>query len=214
MGEREQVVILHGIWRTSRHMRTLAAYLASQGYLVHNFDYPSTTYPLEILVERVWDDMHVIIRHDQPLHLVGYSMGGLLVRALIHAYRPGNLGRAVLLAAPNHGSEIADLLQHNWLYKRCYGPAGQQLITDQRQIAHLFGPVDYECGIIAGTRSLDPFCALFMKNVHDGKVSVESTKLDGMTDHITVPTTHTWFPHHRGVQRHTAHFLRHGYFAR
>ena len=212
MAENDYVIILHGIFRTSKHMRKLAAYVESQGYDVLNLDYPSTKQPLEELVDTVWQDISARLEKEKPVHFVGYSMGGLLVRAILSKYRPPTLGRVVLLAAPNKGSEVADLLKNNWLYRKLYGPAGQQLITDQTAIQHLFGDIDYECGVIAGSLSLDPVCSLLIKGKHDGKVSIESAKLDGMKDHVIIPAAHTWFPHNKDVQNQTVHFLRDGSF--
>lgn len=208
------VVILHGIFRSSRHMRKLAAYLCLQGYEVLNLDYPSTEYKLEELVEIIWQDISARLTQDKPVHFVGYSMGGLLVRAVLSKFHPPKLGRIVLLGTPNKGSEVADFLQNNYLYRKLYGPAGQQLITDQSSIQHLFKPVDYELGIIAGSWSIDPISSFLIKGNDDGKVSIQSTKLEGMQDHIIIPTTHTWFPHNKEVQRQTAYFLQDGTFNR
>lgn len=212
MSMTDTVVILHGIFRTSFHMRKLAAYLAKQGYNVINLDYPSTRYTLEKLVPRIWNELAPRLPAGQPVHFVGYSMGGLLVRAILAKHRPQSLGRVVLLATPNHGSEVADALKRWGLYRRLYGPAGQQLGTDSTAIAHLFGNVDYELGILAGNLCHDPLCALFLKGEHDGKVTVASTRLDGMAAHAVVHATHMGFPHHPEVQRRTAHFLKHGTF--
>ncbi len=214
MAQHDYVVILHGIFRTSRHMRKLATYAASQGYDVLNVDYPSTKQPLEELVDTAWKDISAKLQEEKPVHFIGYSMGGLLVRAILSKYRPSMLGRIVLLAVPNKGSEVADFLKHNWLYQRFYGPAGQQLITDQTAIKHLFGNIDYECGVIAGSLSLEPLSSFVIKGKNDGKVSIESTKLDGMKDHVIVRSTHTWFPHHKEVQKQTLHFVSHGTFAK
>lgn len=213
MPKHECVVILHGIFRTSRHMRKLAAYLAAQGYDIMNIDYPSTRYSLEELANIIQDNIGTLKDEYHKMHFVGYSMGGLLLRVLLAQYKPNQIGRVVLLAPPNKGSEVADLLQNNWLYKKLYGPAGQQLITDQSSFVHLFGDVDYECGVIAGTVSVDPVSSLLIKGICDGKVSVESTKLNGMRDHVVVPASHTFFPYNHNVQYQTLYFLQHGFFA-
>jgi hypothetical protein len=208
----DYVVILHGIFRTKRHMRKLAAYVASQGYDVVNLNYPSTKYPLEELAEITWHNISAALKIDKPVHFVGYSMGGLLLRVMLGKYRPDYMGRVVHLATPNGGSEVADFLKNNWLYQKLYGPAGQQLITDQSAIAHLFNDIDYECGVIAGSMSVDPFCSYFICGQNDGKVSIERTKIDGMQDHIIIHSTHTWFPHNKEVQQQTVQFIREGMF--
>lgn len=212
VGDGDYVVILHGIFRSSKHMEGLAEHLKSKGYDVINLDYPSTDHKLEVLAELIYKDISKKLNIDKPVHFVGYSMGGLLLRVIMHKHKPNNLGRVVQLAPPNHGSEVTDFFKNNWLYKKIYGSAGQQLITDQKNIKHLFGEVDYELGIIAGNSTIDPISSMIIPDDDDGKVSVESTKLEGMKDHIVISSSHTFFPSNKIVQQQTEHFLKHGVF--
>ena len=210
----EQVVLLHGIARSASHMEALAMLLKSEGYSVLNLDYPSTDHPLDVLASMVASEVGKKTRADQPVHFVGYSMGGIVTRAVLNKYRPDNLGRVVQLASPNGGSEIADFLKENWLYETFYGPAGQQLVTQDAGIADLLGDVEYELGVIAGNSTIDPVSSAIIPGDDDGKVSVESTKVDGMRDHIVVAATHTFFPDNKEVQTQTVRFLKTGWFWR
>jgi pimeloyl-ACP methyl ester carboxylesterase len=205
------VVILHGIFRTRRSMRKLAAYLESQQFKVLNLGYPSTRHDLVQLAD--WIDPAIrnfSEKLDGKLHFVGYSMGGLLIRAYICKYRPANLGRIVMIGTPNSGSEIADYLKNWWIYKKLYGPAGQQLITDQKAFSHLFGETAYECAVIAGNRTIDPLGSWIIGRPNDGKVAIENTKLAGMKAHKVMPANHTFFPNHRPMWEITAQFLKTG----
>ena len=120
----ERVVVLHGIARSSENMESLSQHLRQQGYHVINQDYPSTSATLRHLAEFVYYLIKGDIMGEGTVHFVGFSMGGLLVRAIINKYRPPNLGRVVLLATPSGGSEAVDFWQGNWLFKKVYGPAG------------------------------------------------------------------------------------------
>jgi pimeloyl-ACP methyl ester carboxylesterase len=210
----EYVIVLHGILLNANHMKVLASYIGAKGYSVININYPSTQKNLEELVESVWIDISSQLIENKPVHFICYSMGGLLVRAMLNKYRPLMLGRVVLIGTPNNGSEIADFFKNNWFYKKIFGPAGQQLITDQSNIKHLFGIIDYDLGIIAGSMSLDPICSRLIKEKNDGKVSINSTKLAGMKDHIIIKSSHMFLPYSKQVLSQTVYFLQHGSFFR
>lgn len=210
---REHVIVLHGALRTHRHMAKLARALEAEGYRVHNIDYPSRRMGIAQLADTVHHQLAPALEGAAAVHGVGYSLGGLVLRAYLARYRPQALGNVVLLAVPNHGSQVADRLKHTGAFRWLYGVAGQELGTDQTQIAPLFAPVDYPLGVLAGTVSLDPLCNLWLPRPHDGKVSVASTRLDGMKEHKLIAATHTFFPTHPGVIDHTVHFIRHGRFA-
>lgn len=208
----EQVVLLHGIARSSSHMEDLEKFLAAKGYTVFNLDYPSTTHTLEKLTAIVADDIRNKVRADKPVHFIGYSMGGIVTRAILNKYRPDNLGRVVQLASPNNGSEVADFLQDNWIYEKVYGPAGKQLTTGDAGIDDLLGKVDYELGVVAGNFSIDPVSSSLIPGDDDGKVSVKSTKVEGMKDHVLVYASHTFFPQNQEVQNRALEFIRFGQF--
>ena len=208
----DYVIILHGIARSSKHMESLAQNLEKEDFQVINLDYPSTSHKIEDLTDIIHKEISSKIISNKKIHFVGYSMGGLMVRALIHKYEYSNLGKVVQLAPPNQGSEIADLLKNFWPYKKIYGPAGQQLITDQSSIKHLLGEVAYDLGVIAGDTAIDPICWSLIPGKNDGKVSIERTKLKGMKDHIVVSASHTFFPSNKEVQNQTLYFLQNGNF--
>lgn len=208
----DYVVILHGIARSNKHMQKLATYLQKDGFEVINLSYPSTTYPIEELTEIINKDILAQATENKKIHFIGYSMGGLMVRALIHKYHYKNLGKVVQLAPPNQGSEVADFVKNFWPYKKIFGPAGQQLVTNQTAVKHLFGEVNYELGIIAGNATIDPISSAIIPGENDGKVAVERTKVEGMKDHIVISASHTLFPSNKTVQKQTLFFLKNGNF--
>ncbi len=141
-------------------------------------------------------------------------MGGLLARVYIARYRPKRLGRVVMLGTPNSGSEIADRLKNVGTYRAFFGPAGQQLGTQRgAAIEALLPPVDYCVGIIAGDRSIYPITSAFLPKPHDGRVSVANTRLDGMSDHIVIRTSHPWLVRNSAAIVQTLAFLKDGKFS-
>jgi pimeloyl-ACP methyl ester carboxylesterase len=209
------VVLLHGIFRTGRSMRSLEKFLQVNGFATLNITFPSTKLSIEEIVERI----HLQIEEftskvEGPISFVTYSLGGLIARAYLHKYPLQKMGRVVMMGPPNNGSELADRLQNWRLYKKFYGPAGQQLITSQEKFKHLFGDVHYELGIIAGNLTVEPISSLFINWPNDGKVSVASTRLEGMKDHLIVRVPHSYFTFLKRIHRQVLHFLLHGEFSR
>jgi len=208
------VVLLHGISRTSQSFRKMQNAIEASGFATLNLDYASRRKALERLAE----DIHPAIERftggiEGSIHFVGHSMGGLLARAYLARNRPKRLGRVVMLGTPNGGSEIADRLKNFLPYRAWFGPAGQQLGTlRDATIKAILPPVDYPVGIIAGNRSIYPLTSVFLPKPHDGRVSVENTRLDGMVDHIVIGAPHPWLMRNGLAIEQTIAFLREGRF--
>ena len=180
-----------------------------------NLNYPSTKHNLQELAEIIHPQISEFAKRvGGKIHFVGYSMGGLLIRAYLKKFASINVGRIAMVGTPNHGSEVADFLKNWWLYKKLYGPSGQQLTTNQQDFAHILSDLSsYELGIIAGNKPIDFICSRIIGKPNDGKVSIESTKLESMQTHAIMPHSHTFFPVKRGMWREVSRFLRDGEFS-
>jgi triacylglycerol lipase len=211
----ETVVLLHGLGRTAKSMSYMEERLMSAGYTVYNYDYESRKNEISYLV----DDLQEYLRscclgEGTSLHFVTHSLGGILVRALIGKIRPDNLGRVVMLSPPNKGSEAADFIKDYSLFTDILGPASMELGTDPESMPNKLGPADFELGIIAGDRTIDPISSWIIPGKDDGKVAVERTKLDGMTDFLVIPVSHAYIMQKPEVVDEVIHFLEQGKFSR
>ena len=208
----ECVVLLHGLARTDRSMGKLADTLDNSGYLTVNVSYPSTKYRIATLAGDAISGALDKCPKNVKVNFVTHSMGGILIRQYLNGNTIKNLGRVVMLGPPNKGSQVVDNLYRMPGFKLINGPAGMQLGTNKLSVPNSLGPVDFELGIIAGTRSFNPILSLMLPNPDDGKVSVENTKLKGMTDHIKLPVTHPFMMINKTVIDQVIYFLKNGVF--
>lgn len=223
---RDTVVLLHGLGRTSFSMSHLAAELGREGYRVVNLSYPSRTKSLEQLATQWLPEQLAALGASTAagsglasarVHFVTHSMGGIVVRLwLRECGAPANLGRVVMLAPPNSGSEISDRLERFPPFRWFTGANGRRLTTEPDALPRSLGAWPEErvaLGVIAGDRALNPLMAAWLPAPNDGKVTVASTHLAGERDHVVVPYSHTWLAWRRGAIAQVKAFLRDGKFA-
>jgi len=212
MSDKGGVLFLHGHGRFGASMVLLARAARRQGYATLSPSYP---YRRSLPAIADWLAPRVAAFQGSfsgPLHIVSHSLGGLVARTLITAHRPQRLGRIVMLAPPNQGSELADLifrLRLPWVL----GASGAYLHTARAEAEQAaLGVIDYPVGVIAGDRSLLPVPAGKLARPNDGKVSIAATKTYGITDHLTLPVTHTLMVYDRRAIDAALSFLADGAF--
>lgn len=211
----ECVILLHGLARTSASLDKIAVQLAQQDYVVVNIDYPSRDYVISELAPLAVEAGLSQCREQETrrINFVTHSLGGILVRAYIDEHQIAGLHRVVMLAPPNQGSAVADVFSQLPGYRWLNGPAGMQLGTGVNSIPLQLGAVDFDLGIIAGNRTINVILSQFLDNPDDGKVSVASTRVEGMCGFIEMPVTHAMMMRNDDVIAQVLQYLSEGRFA-
>jgi len=209
------VVLLHGLARSSTSLDTMEQALQDEGYRTANIDYPSRDFEIaelaSIAVEeglaacRVGDDV-------EKIHFVTHSLGGILVRQYLKSGSIERLGRVVMLGPPNQGSIAVDELEGVPGFDWINGPAGRQLGKGEDSVPLALGPANFELGIIAGNRTIDPITSAVLDDPDDGRVSVADTRLEGMDDFVVVEHSHAFMMRMQRPIELTISFLKTGRF--
>ena len=213
------VVLIHGLARTSRSMRSVENFLAGQGYQTVSVDYPSRRASIADLArDFVVPVLNDLAQQDHAaVHVVTHSMGGILLRSAAQQQGLGMIDRVVLLGPPNAGSEVTDRLGSWYLYGLLVGKyAARELRTDGTPSQLPALPDRIETGVIAGNRPRQFPVAWLMPgplSSHDSKVSIASTHLPHERDHRVLPVDHDAMLRDARVHRHIASFLATGSFA-
>jgi len=210
----DSVILLHGLARSEKSMRLLERALQQRGYRVVNAGYDSRSSDIETLAVAAIEPALKACTDSQRVHFVTHSLGGILVRQYLAHHDIDNLGRVVMLGPPNKGSEVVDRLGHVPGFHFINGDAGLELGTGAASVPNRLGRADFDVGIIAGTRSVNLILSSLIPGANDGKVSVDSTRLEGMNDHLEMAVTHPFMMRNDAVIDQVIHYLDTGKFKR
>ena len=205
---------MHGLARTDNSMDKLQAALVKEDFTVINVRYESTKNTIETLAPSAIDPALEKCGVGIGVNFVTHSMGGILVRQYLSKKPLPQLNKVVMLGPPNKGSEVVDVLGQFPGFHFVNGDAGLQLGTGQSSVPNTLGAVDFDLGIIAGSRSINLILSAIIPGPDDGKVTIENTKIQGMTDHIEMPVTHPFMMRNEDVINQVIYYLRHGSFSR
>ncbi len=217
------IVYVHGLWFTGLEATYLRRELARELLAEdRNFPYHSMSATISESAAELGEFVAACCAGENgaadTLHLVGHSMGGLVILKLCENPPPLPPGRILLLGPPAQGSRAALGLARLPFGRNLLGRGIEEAVLDAaaRGCAtprRWHGP--RELGIIAGDTAfgLGGLVAQF-DGPNDGVVLVEETRLAGASDHLVLPVNHAGMLFSLEVVRQGAEFLRAGKFVR
>jgi len=207
------VVYLHGLWLTGIEggllRKRLAEALSAE---TRAFSYASVTCDITGNARALGKFLHEL--RAETLHLVGHSLGGLVILKLFESGDGASLppGRIVLMGSPLNGSRAAQNLARLPFGKKILGRGvheellnpGERTWKGQRELGVIAGSLSVGLGRLVGTHGAPS----------DGTIFVDETRLSGMSQHLVLKVSHTGLPFSATVARQTGAFLRSGKFVR
>ncbi len=203
---RPAVILVHGLWLGGWTMQGLRLRLARRGYAAHTFSYPSIAQSLDAHARRL--AARIAELPEPVIHLVGYSMGGLVVLRCLRNHGEQRIGRVVLMGTPVRSCMAGRRLENLAGGKRLLGASGDIW----RKLPEVFRP-RCELGVLAGSRPWGLGRMLVrLPGTNDGVVRLEETEAMGMRDRIVLPLSHSGMLVSAHAAREVAFFLERGAF--
>jgi pimeloyl-ACP methyl ester carboxylesterase len=204
------VVYVHGLWLPGEEALLLRHRLAQEFSLtLHWFRYFGASESMADITSRLRDFVRELAAPE--VHLVGHSLGGLVIYRFLERFPEQPPGRVVFLGVPCVGSRAAERAAAFAPVAHLMGPSvAEELLTvHQRRWTHARA-----LGIVAGNQplGLGQFFAHFDED-NDGTVAVSETRLPGAADHTVLPVSHLGMLLAERVAHETGVFLTQGRFS-
>jgi pimeloyl-ACP methyl ester carboxylesterase len=205
------VVYVHGLWLKGHEAAWLRRRLARDlGAETHAFSYRSVSADSAANALQLARFLAQI--PADTLHLIGHSLGGLVILKLFEIAPPTAMGRIVLMGSPVCGSRTAQRLAELPYGKKILGlTVDDELLRPRprrwqaaRDLGIIAGDVGLGMGRLIG-RFAEP---------NDGTVAVSETYLEGAQDHWVGRVSHSGMLFSAAVAQQAGAFLRGGRFER
>ncbi len=189
------MILAHGWLGRRNELAPIGAALMSAGFEVEHVKLYTLFGRFEAAVDKVLSA--VLAEPGRPVHLIGFSFGGLVMRAVVDAC-PNQISSLLLIGTPNAGSPFADLEPR-------FSDFGGQASCLRRAFSSRTAQ-GLRIGCIANTRG--GFLGLFLKRPNDSRVSVASAFAIPHAYEATVHCKHEVLRDHPEVIYHAVSFVK------
>ena len=183
------VLLVHGLWRTPASMLALSRRLRREGYGTRLFGYAAVAEPYDRIVRRLADRIGYAAALG-PYAIVGYSLGGVLLRDALSRVRGRPPEHVVFLGTPNRSPRMASLFCDYAPYRWITGECGMNLASQDFYATLAHPPCPYT--IVAGTRGPRGRWSPFGDEPNDGMVALRETRIRDEDPVIQLPVTHAF----------------------
>lgn len=169
----EAVVLVHGLWMTGTEMRVLGGRLEGAGFRVRYFRYRSWRGGLAQAADAL--RAFVEATEGERVHLVGHSLGGVVIAKMLEDVPPSRPGRVAMLGVPMGGSAAARIVSRRRAGRWVVGGVIREGIVEHapkwpggRELLVVAGDIPFGSGLLLG-----------LQKPHDGVIRVEETRVEG-----------------------------------
>lgn len=182
-GLSETVILVHGLWMTGVELSLLGWRLKRCGFEVRYFRYPSWRGTLDeaaLCLSKL-----VGKTAGERVHLVGHSLGGIVIARTLELYRPARAGNVAFLGSPMGGSAFVTALLRCRIGRFILGRVIGEALMENRPV----WSQGRELLVIAGTLPLGFGVFFGVSSPHDGTIAEAETRVAGAKS-IQVRTSH------------------------
>jgi pimeloyl-ACP methyl ester carboxylesterase len=207
--ETTALLYVHGLWLTGHEAFLLRRRLVrDRGYDWHSFKYRSQSGSMAAVAAALASQIKSL--SASRVHLIGHSLGGLVILRALAEHGPFPAGRVVFLGTPCVASSAASRVARLRYGRTILGQMGSEALLDPNQ-RRWSG--ERALGIIAGTQPLSiGRLVTDFQEPNDGTVAVSETQLPGASAYLTLSVSHTGMLLSARVAKETGSFLEHGRF--
>lgn len=184
-----RVLLVHGLGRTPLSLFGLATALRRVGHHTRFFGYSSTLESVPRITLRLSARLRELARRDEPVGLIGHSLGGLFLRRSLAEVSELRVHHLVFLGTPQSPPRMARLVWRWFPPFRLFTRDCGRFLTSAEAFAALPEP-HVPFTLIAGTAGPRGRWSPFGDEPNDGLVAVSETRLAD-TAPILFPTLHT-----------------------
>lgn len=192
-----QILLIHGLARTSLSLLSLEWCLQAAGYRPEQFGYFAFAEDFDQIAERLRQRFNLLARRG-AYAVVAHSLGGVLTRAALSLGTVAEPEHIVMLGTPNQPPRLASYAWHLPPFRWFTGQCGLNLtrLDFYQALPGLQSPYT----IIAGTGGFKGWLSPFGDEPNDGVVALTETRLSPSDRIVELPIWHTFMMNYPEVQ--------------